>query len=178
MLSAMLLQIEMRNPLSISHKPGPAVRISTTREKANPKRKRYMIRTSRKPSKANAMLSMKKIRFRLPSRAVRDIPNGIRIASKNDPISMPSDKLKGASGLVTVLTSICQNESVLTQSGCVGYVVMRHGRKKPTITSAAPRIPIKLTRRRRTMCEMRHPFTNVFQQYINTCQSYIFERIP
>ncbi len=125
-----------------------------------------MIRTSRKPSMANAVLSMKKIRFRLPSRAVRDVPNGMRIASKNDPISMPSDKLKGASGLVTVLTSICQNESVLTQSGCVGYVVMRHGRKKPTITSAAPRIPIKLTRRRRNMCEMRHPFTNVFQQYL------------
>src|SRR5260221_2153444 len=97
----------------------------------------------------NPRLRRQMTRFPLPSSPGREVNSGMRIESKNDPISISEDT-KCMLPPVTVLWSILQEESAEDVAGAGGKttVTKRDGRKKPMITSADPSRPIKLARRK------------------------------
>src|SRR5260221_10872858 len=94
--------------------------------------------------------------------------NGKRIVSKNDSIGISEDKLRMVPP-VMVLLSILQNESAEYDAGFGGNatVTKRDGKKKPMITSADPRRPIKLARCREDKRGIRNSLTNVSDFVVN-----------
>src|SRR5215472_280159 len=163
----MLLAMQRGNPLSISQKPGPAVWVSLQRpphlEKDSSQTE--TIRNSREPRMANTRLSITKTRFSLPRSVAREVKSSTSKANKYEPIARwLSDKSSRKFSLVTVFTSILQNESAEYDGGFGGKVSVtkRHGKKKPAMTSAVPSPPIKPARRREDKRGIPHSFTTVF----------------
>ena len=117
---------------------------------------------------ANPRLNMRMTRFPLPRNPAREVNSGMRIVSKNDPIAISEDKSRMVPP-VMVLLSILQNESAEYDAGFGGNatVTKRDGKKKPMITSADPRRPIKLARRREDKRGIRNSLTNVSDFVVN-----------